>query len=66
MTPASAQDNFSWKGEDIVYNNRTFSKQTVQDNSGKTFYVSKEGDKAHVLVFSSSALACSSRMRVDS
>lgn len=55
MTPASAQDNFSWKGEDIVYNNRTFSKQTVQDNSGKTFYVSKEGDKAHVLVFNGDA-----------
>jgi len=55
MTPASAQDNFSWKGEDIVYNNRTFSKQTVQDNSGKTFYVSKEADKAHVLVFNGDA-----------
>jgi len=55
MTPASAQDSFSWKGEDIVYNNRTFSKQTVQDNSGKTFYVSKEGDKAHVLVFNGDA-----------
>lgn len=46
-----AQESFSWVGEDISFNNKTFVKQSVQGDNQKTFYIAKDGNKAHVLVF---------------
>lgn len=53
--PIQAQSGFAWQGDNVIYNNLTFSKQSVQDESGKTFYVNRDGNKAHVLVFNGDA-----------
>lgn len=55
IQPAQAQSNFNWQGDEVIYNNLTFSKQTVQDEAGRTFYVHREGNKAHVLLFNGDA-----------
>jgi hypothetical protein len=50
--PILAQSGvFSWQGETLTYHNRQFTKQSVQGEEGKTFYVAKEGNKAHTLIF---------------
>lgn len=55
FNPALAEGGFSWQGETLTYNNRHFTKQTVQGETGKTFYVAKDDGKAHTLIFSGDA-----------
>lgn len=51
----ATESGFSWENNIIKYNNQSYSKQAVQGETGKTFYVAREGDKAHVLIFNGEA-----------
>lgn len=52
LAPAAlAQTNFSWEDDNVNYNGRTFTKQEAQNDNGKSFYVSHDGNKAHVITF---------------
>lgn len=45
--------SFQWSGDNINFEQKTFSKRPVQDdNSGQTYYFAYEGNKAHALIFS--------------
>lgn len=51
----ATESGFSWENNIIKYNNQSYSKQAVQGETSKTFYVAREGDKAHVLIFNGEA-----------
>lgn len=51
----ATEAGFNWENNTVKYNNRSYSKQIVQGEAGKTFYVAREGDKAHVLIFNGEA-----------
>lgn len=55
FTAFATESGFSWENNTIKYNNQSYSKQAVQGETGKTFYVAREGDKAHVLIFNGEA-----------
>lgn len=52
QTPAFAAE-FQWQGDKISFEQKTFTKRTVQDDdSGQTYYFAYEDEKAHALIFS--------------